>query len=246
MNTFSREKGLGTSTGTAEMRCPVDLGRLRVDEWAQRWEQMSGISSVSVWRSPWRRFRQCECLLVNKSILTKVTICFSLSFFITIIIFNLSSPSLSCTHSLPSLAPARLLSTHSLAASLCKEKRRPRYYQRSDASNLIARPRVATLQLSLDSSRYPELHASRDGHPFLQLAAVGPLPARHPACKASQHSSPAPPSAVPPYAGEETVTVPQLSRRFIQKHLANTYVQWRKKHAYKMLRCKLAVRECLV
>lgn len=37
-------------------------------------------------------------------------------------------------------------------------------YQNSAATNLIAWPRVATLQLSLDSSGYAAQHANQDGH----------------------------------------------------------------------------------
>lgn len=110
-----------------------------------------------------------------------------------------------------------------------REKRRRQRYQHSVATNLIARPRVATLQLSLDSSRYAALHANRDGHPLLQLAAVGPLPACHPHTQthihtthyASQHSSPL--VSFTTRAAEETVTLSPLSRRFVPITFISTW-----------------------
>lgn len=103
------------------------------------------------------------------------------------------------SHFMPSSAPtivsfscwliwlqlSRLLSWEAPCVSDCQWCRL-QHYQQSVASNLIARPRVATLKQSLDLP-------IKIGAHFLQLAAVGPVPACHPLSHAKKPQSWPPP-----------------------------------------------------
>lgn len=105
-----------------------------------------------------------------------------------------------------------------------RETRGLQHYQPSLATNLIARPWVATLQLSLDSSRYPALHANRDGYPLLQLAAIGPLPACHPLTDTPVTMlANTPPVSCTTRTGEETVTLSQMNRHYVPATFISTW-----------------------
>ena len=188
-------KGLRASTEMVEetrLVLSVQLMRLSVDEWTQRWTNEG------------RQLRLCVKVTVEQVLTAgtfvgkQIHLCKGHHLFHLTLSLFISSSFFLC----PASSSSHLLSVYSSSSwvifmknSSCRwlvigrEKRRLQHYQHSVSTNLAARPRVATLQLSLDSSRYPPaLHANRDGLPLLQLAAAGPLPVCHPLTPTHTHT----------------------------------------------------------
>lgn len=248
---------LSSQTEETWLTLSVQLLGLSVDEWAQRRTDECCQLCLCVKVTPE------QVLTVRTFVGKQIHLCKGHHLFQGVLSLSLFSlhPSLS----LLLLCPAfRLLLQPELLSwgipvigwlQLClpgREKHRLQHYQHSVATNLTARPRLATLQLSLDSSRELVLHANRVGTLFsnwLPLALCLHVTHKHTHSHTSHYSQHSSPSSTLSPLQERKLSDCLNWIDNIHMHLANTPVQCKKqtnKHACKILKCKLVPNGCLL